>query len=51
MPRLLRLAGHRDMPQFFDIDDTLPDYDPPDQNDTTLVRADADPTPQEETAR
>src|SRR6266536_781632 len=51
MPRLLRLAGRRDMPQFFDIDDTLPDYDPPDQNDTTLVRADADPTPQEETAR
>ncbi len=30
MPRLLRLAGHRDMPQFFDIDDTLPVYDPPD---------------------
>jgi len=50
MPRLLRLAGRRDMPQFFDIDDTLPDYDPPDQNDT-LARADADPTPQEETAR
>jgi hypothetical protein len=23
MPRLLHLAGHRDMPQFFDIDDTL----------------------------
>lgn len=22
LPRLLRLAGHRDMPQFFDIDDT-----------------------------
>jgi hypothetical protein len=52
MPRLLRLAGRRDMPQFFDIDDRLPDYDPPDQNDTTLARADApDPTPQEETAR
>src|SRR4029450_3272455 len=30
MPRLLRLAGHRDMPQFFDIDDTLPIYDSPD---------------------
>jgi hypothetical protein len=29
MPRLLRLAGHRDMPQFFDIDDTLPIYEPP----------------------
>lgn len=24
MPRLLRLAGHRAMPQFFDIDDTVP---------------------------
>jgi len=24
MPRLLRLAGHVDLPQFFDIDDTLP---------------------------
>jgi hypothetical protein len=24
MPRLLRLAGHREMPQFFDIDDTIP---------------------------
>lgn len=24
MPRLLRLAGHREMPEFFDIDDTLP---------------------------
>jgi hypothetical protein len=23
MPRLLRLAGHRSMPQFFDIDDTV----------------------------
>lgn len=29
MPRLLRLAGNRDMPQFFDIDDTLPIYQPP----------------------
>jgi hypothetical protein len=25
MPRLLHLAGHRAMPQFFDIDDTIPD--------------------------
>jgi hypothetical protein len=25
MPRLFRLAGHREMPQFFDIDDTIPD--------------------------
>ncbi|WP_375486119.1 hypothetical protein [uncultured Jatrophihabitans sp.] len=24
MPRLLHLAGHRDQPEFFDIDDTLP---------------------------
>jgi hypothetical protein len=24
MPRLLHLAGHRDLPQFFDIDDTVP---------------------------
>lgn len=29
MPRLLHLAGHRDMPLFFDIDDTLPVYQPP----------------------
>jgi hypothetical protein len=29
LPRLLRLAGRRDMPRFFDIDDTLPVYDPP----------------------
>jgi hypothetical protein len=41
MPRLLRLAGRRDMPRFFDIDDTLPVYDP---------AADTGPTPQEETA-
>jgi hypothetical protein len=51
MPRLLRLAGRRDMPRFFDIDDTLPVYDPPVQNDTSIERADAGPTPQEETAR
>jgi hypothetical protein len=25
MPRLLRLAGHRELPQFFDIDDTVPE--------------------------
>jgi hypothetical protein len=24
MPRLLRMAGHRAMPEFFDIDDTVP---------------------------
>jgi hypothetical protein len=24
MPRLFHLAGHRDMPQYFDIDDTVP---------------------------
>jgi hypothetical protein len=51
MPRLLRLAGRRDMPQFFDIDDTLPTYDPPDHDDTTGARTGADPAPQEETAR
>ena len=28
MPRLLRLAGHRAMPQFFDIDDTVPEFTP-----------------------
>ena len=26
MPRLLRLAGRREMPQFFDIDDTVPPF-------------------------
>ncbi len=51
MPRLLRLAGQRDMPLFFDIDDTLPVYDPPVQHDTSIERGDADPTHQEETAR
>ena len=51
MPRLLRLAGQRDMPLFFDIDDTLPVYDPPVQHDTPIERGDADPTHQEETAR
>ncbi len=51
MPRLLRLAGHRDMPLFFDIDDTLPDYDPPVPHANPIERGDADPTPQEETAR
>ena len=29
MPRLLHLAGHRAMPQFFDIDDTVPNAEPP----------------------
>jgi hypothetical protein len=29
MPRLLHLAGHRAMPQFFDIDDTVPSAEPP----------------------
>jgi hypothetical protein len=28
MPRLLHLAGHRELPQFFDIDDTLPPEPP-----------------------
>lgn len=30
MPRVLRMAGRREMPQFFDIDDTVPDRVPPD---------------------
>lgn len=29
MPRLLRLAGRREMPHFFDIDDTVPAFDVP----------------------
>ena len=33
MPRLLRLAGHVQMPQFFDIDDTLPPDPPADTPD------------------
>jgi len=48
MPRLLHLAGHRDMPQFFDIDDTLPVYDPP---DVGTGRTDDDSTSQEEITR
>ena len=28
LPRLLRMAGHREMPQFFDIDDTVPAHTP-----------------------
>jgi hypothetical protein len=48
MPRLLHLAGHRDMPQFFDIDDTLPVYDPP---DVGTGRADDGSTSQEEITR
>jgi hypothetical protein len=35
MPRLLRLAGHAQLPQFFDIDDTLPP--------TAMIAAPADP--------
>jgi hypothetical protein len=48
MPRMLRLAGHRDMPQFFDIDDTLPIYDSPD-----IAPAEPQPgsTPEEEISR
>lgn len=34
MPRILRLAGHRQLPQFFDIDDTLPVYEPPGGSET-----------------
>jgi hypothetical protein len=32
MPRLLRLAGRADLPQFFDIDDTPPDTASDDQS-------------------
>jgi hypothetical protein len=28
MPRVFRMAGRREMPQFFDIDDTVPDRAP-----------------------
>jgi hypothetical protein len=49
MPRLLHLAGRRDMPQFFDIDDTLPVYDPPDVDSPD--RADDGSTSQEEISR
>jgi hypothetical protein len=49
MPRLLHLAGRRDMPQFFDIDDTLPVYDPPDVDPTD--RADDGSTSEEEISR
>jgi hypothetical protein len=50
MPRLLHLAGRRDMPQFFDIDDTLPVYEPPRHNppDVGTGRADDGTTSQEE---
>lgn len=33
MPRLLRLAGRADLPQFFDIDDTPPESAPDEQSD------------------
>lgn len=51
MPRLLRLAGHREMPQFFDIDDT---YDTPEETPHRKAQGGiigADQTPQEESAR
>lgn len=48
MPRMLHLAGHRNMPQFFDIDDTLPVYDPP---DVGTGRTDDGSTSQEEITR
>jgi hypothetical protein len=35
MPRALHIAGHRAMPQFFDIDDTLPAAEPPAPAPTT----------------
>ena len=49
MPRALHLAGRRDIPQFFDIDDTLPDYDPPDVEGAD--RADGGSATQEEISR
>lgn len=33
MPRLLHLAGHRDLPEFFDIDDTVPSAVPDTEQD------------------
>jgi hypothetical protein len=39
MPRALHLAGHRSMPEFFDIDDTLPPAPVPTASDATLVAA------------
>jgi len=49
MPRALHLAGRRDMPRFFDIDDTLPVYDPPDVEGAD--RADGGSATQEEISR
>jgi hypothetical protein len=49
MPRVLHLAGRRDLPQFFDIDDTLPAYDPPDVPGPD--RADGGSASQEEITR
>ena len=37
MPRWLRLAGHREMPQFFDIDDTVPEFTTPPPGPTTAA--------------
>lgn len=42
MPRLLHLAGHRALPQFFDIDDTVPAAAVVPANPVTVVSA-ADP--------
>jgi hypothetical protein len=36
LPRLFRMAGHREMPEFFDIDDDAPRFRlPPTEQDTT----------------
>jgi len=54
LPRLLRMAGRREMPQFFDIDDTVPTHAAtPAAPDTATgaavpVRPTAPPTPTEE---
>jgi hypothetical protein len=56
MPRLLRLAGHREMPQFFDIDDTAPNPDTPARSesparpDTPAREVPATETPAKETS-
>jgi hypothetical protein len=41
LPRLFRMAGHRTMPQFFDIDDSVPD----DPAGPATVRPQAAPAP------
>jgi hypothetical protein len=49
MPRLFRMAGHRAMPQFFDIDDTLPAAPVAAVPDTAFDTASGAPSPSRET--